>query len=87
MDRGETLLTLEGNTRSILKGERLALNFLQRLSGIATQTARVVEETAGYNIRVVDTRKTTPLWRTLEKYAVIQGAGIITGWGFMTLFL
>jgi len=75
VDRGETLLTLEGNTRSILKGERLALNFLQRLSGIATQTARVVEKTAGYNIRVVDTRKTTPLWRTLEKYAVIQGGG------------
>jgi nicotinate-nucleotide pyrophosphorylase (carboxylating) len=59
--------------RSILAGERTALNFLQRLSGIATQTARYVEVAAGHPCKVLDTRKTTPGLRVLEKYAVRVG--------------
>src|SRR5207249_7563446 len=62
--------------RSILTAERTALNFLQRLSGVATLTRRYVETAAaGGRARVLDTRKTTPGWRLLEKYAVRQGGG------------
>lgn len=73
--KGQTLATIAGSTRKILQGERLALNFLQRLSGIATQTRKAVEQVGTGKARVVDTRKTTPLWRWLEKYAVRQGGG------------
>jgi len=73
--KGQTLATIEGSTRKILQGERLALNFLQRLSGIATQTRKAVEQVGSGGARIVDTRKTTPLWRWLEKYAVLQGGG------------
>ena len=59
----------------LLMGERVALNFLQRLSGIASLTHMYVEKIKGYNAQVVDTRKTTPGWRTLEKYAVKMGGG------------
>lgn len=72
---GETLCEIEGPAQSILIGERVALNFLQRLSGVATKTARFVELVAGSNARVVDTRKTTPGLRVLEKYAVTVGGG------------
>jgi nicotinate-nucleotide pyrophosphorylase (carboxylating) len=66
---------LEGNARSILAGERVALNFLGRLSGVATLTARYVEAVQGTNARILDTRKTTPLLRELEKKAVLVGGG------------
>jgi nicotinate-nucleotide pyrophosphorylase (carboxylating) len=72
---GETLCTIAGPAQSILTGERVALNFLQRLSGVATRTAKFVELTAGTRARIVDTRKTTPGLRVLEKYAVTVGGG------------
>lgn len=73
---GDTLLEIEGRTRSILSAERTALNFLQRLSAIATQTARFVEAVKPYPVEVWDTRKTTPGWRHLEKAAVFAGGGV-----------
>lgn len=74
-DAGELLATVEGPARSILRGERVALNFAQRLSGIATLTAKYVAETSGTKVRIVDTRKTTPGLRLLERYAVRCGGG------------
>jgi nicotinate-nucleotide pyrophosphorylase (carboxylating) len=71
----DRLLTVTGRMRSILAGERTALNFLQRLSGVATQTRHYVDAVAGLPGRVLDTRKTTPGWRLLEKYAVRCGGG------------
>ena len=59
----------------LLRGERVALNFLQRLSGIASLTHKYVDRVKGYNVKVLDTRKTTPGWRSLEKYAVKVGGG------------
>lgn len=73
--KGEKLLLIEGNSRALLKAERTALNLLQRLSGIATTTRKYVEKVIGYNAKVVDTRKTTPGLRLLEKYAVRVGGG------------
>lgn len=75
IDRGQVLVEVAGNARAILTGERLALNFLQHLSGIATRTARMVELTAGEKARIVDTRKTSPGLRMIEKYAVRMGGG------------
>ncbi len=75
LEAGQTLAIVEGSARSLLKGERVALNFLQRMSGIATMTARFVAATAGTKARIVDTRKTTPLLRDLEKYAIRCGGG------------
>jgi nicotinate-nucleotide pyrophosphorylase (carboxylating) len=72
---GDTIARVEGNLRVILTAERTALNILARLSGIATMTARYVEAVAGTGARVVDTRKTTPGLRVLEKYAVRVGGG------------
>ena len=72
---GDLIAKLEGKVASILKGERTALNFLQRLSGIATETSRYVEAIKGLDSRIVDTRKTTPGMRVLEKYAVRVGGG------------
>lgn len=72
---GEPLLEVEGSGRSILTGERVTLNFLQRLSGIATATRRFEDLLAGSRARLLDTRKTIPGWRTLEKYAVRAGGG------------
>lgn len=72
---GTELLIVEGAAASILAAERVALNFLQRLSGIATLTARYVAAVAGTSARIVDTRKTTPGLRVLEKYAVRCGGG------------
>ncbi len=71
----ETIFTLEGPTRAILSGERVALNILQRLSGIATLTRRFVSQLKDTQTRLLDTRKTTPLMRDLEKYAVRTGGG------------
>jgi nicotinate-nucleotide pyrophosphorylase (carboxylating) len=72
---GDTVLHLRGPAASVLMGERVALNFLQRLSGIASATALAVEAVAPYATRIVDTRKTTPGLRALEKYAVRVGGG------------
>ena len=71
----EAIAAIDGPARAILTGERLALNFLQRLSGVATITRRFVDEVAGTGARILDTRKTTPGWRRLEKYAVQVGGG------------
>lgn len=75
LERGGVVAELRGPFRSLLRGERVALNFLQRLSGIATLTARYVAAVAGTRARIVDTRKTTPGLRLLEKYAVRVGGG------------
>jgi nicotinate-nucleotide pyrophosphorylase (carboxylating) len=72
---GTVLAIVEGSTHSILTGERLALNLLQRLSGIATKTNEFVEAAQGLPVKITDTRKTTPGHRTLEKYAVRIGGG------------
>ena len=73
--KGDILAEIAGPARPILTGERVALNLLQRLSGIATRTARISEMLTYYNTTVVDTRKTTPGLRILEKYAVRIGGG------------
>jgi nicotinate-nucleotide pyrophosphorylase (carboxylating) len=73
---GELLLRIEGRARSILTAERTALNFLQRLSGIATLTARYVDGVKDTSTRILDTRKTTPGYRLLEKQAVVDGGGV-----------
>lgn len=73
--RGEEIATLKGRVKSILSGERTALNFLQRLSGIATLTSKYVEKIMDTGVKVLDTRKTTPGLRVLEKYAVKMGGG------------
>ena len=74
-DAGDTLLQIAGRTRSILTAERTALNFLQRLCGVATQTRRYVDAVKPHPVKVLDTRKTTPGWRWLEKHAVKCGGG------------
>ncbi|WP_248929077.1 carboxylating nicotinate-nucleotide diphosphorylase [Paenibacillus hamazuiensis] len=75
VSRGTVLAEVTGSTRSILLGERLALNLMQRMSGIATRTAQFVAALDGLPTRLVDTRKTTPGHRMLEKYAVRVGGG------------
>ena len=73
---GTVIAEVEGKLQALLTGERVALNFLQRLSGIATLTRQFVEKAAPYGVRIADTRKTTPTLRWLEKYAVRCGGGI-----------
>jgi nicotinate-nucleotide pyrophosphorylase (carboxylating) len=73
--RGENLLRISGSARAILTGERVALNFVQHLSGIATLTAKFVDAVKGTRTQILDTRKTTPGWRRFEKYAVFCGGG------------
>lgn len=73
---GSVVATIRGCARSILTGERVALNFLQRMSGIATLTARYVAAVGPLPVRLLDTRKTTPGLRLLEKYAVAMGGGV-----------
>ncbi len=73
VENGETVAEIEGRLRSLLIGERTALNFLQRLSGIATHVRSYVKILENKSVRLVDTRKTTPGWRVLEKYAVRVG--------------
>jgi len=72
---GALLLDVQGPTRAILSAERVALNFIQRLSGVATATAQYVQAVAGTGAQILDTRKTTPGWRHFEKYAVACGGG------------
>jgi nicotinate-nucleotide pyrophosphorylase (carboxylating) len=72
---GTPIAEVQGSAKTILIGERTALNFLQRLSGIATLTAQFVEAVANYNAKIVDTRKTAAGWRAVQKYAVRVGGG------------
>lgn len=73
---GDVVLTVEGSSRSILKTERLVLNFMQRMSGIASKTANLNKLIDGTNAKLLDTRKTTPLLREIEKWAVKIGGGV-----------
>lgn len=75
VSKGDKVLTIEGNARSILGGERLALNFMQRMSGVAGLTRKYVDAVAGTKVKILDTRKTTPLLRALQKQAVLHGGG------------
>ncbi len=75
VEKGTVIARVSGSARSILRGERVALNFIQRLSGVATATHRYVEAVAGTGASIADTRKTTPGLRDLEKYAVRVGGG------------
>lgn len=75
VNRYEKIALLRGNTRNLLAGERVALNYLQRMSGIATKTNRFVKKLEGSNTKLLDTRKTIPNMRNLEKYAVKVGGG------------
>jgi nicotinate-nucleotide pyrophosphorylase (carboxylating) len=75
VELGDLAMTIRGSARSILTGERTALNFMQRLSGVATVTRRYVRAVQGTGARVIDTRKTTPGMRALEKAAVVAGGG------------
>jgi nicotinate-nucleotide pyrophosphorylase (carboxylating) len=84
---GDVAFEVAGNAAGILSAERVALNFLQRLSGIATYTRQVVTQLKGLKTKVTDTRKTTPLWRELEKYAVRVGGGYNHRFGLYDMIL
>ena len=73
---GDILAEVSGPARGMLTGERVALNFLQRMSGIATMTAQFVDAVKGTQTRILDTRKTVPGLRLLDKYAVVAGGGV-----------
>lgn len=73
--KGDVIAVVDGNAQNVLTGERTALNFMQRLTGIATRTAAAVAEVVGTKAKITDTRKTTPGLRVLEKYAVRVGGG------------
>ena len=75
MEHGDVVLTISGSARSILVGERTALNFIQRMSGVATLTRQYVEEANNPDVKLLDTRKTTPTLRAFEKYSVLCGGG------------
>lgn len=75
LTKGQTVLRFEGDIRAVLRAERVALNFLAFMSSIATRTESVVRAAARYGVKVLDTRKTIPLLRSLSKYSVIQGGG------------
>ncbi len=85
--RGDVILEIEGDSRAILTVERTALNFLGHLSGIATLTAKFVKEIAGTSAKILDTRKTTPGLRYLEKYAVTCGGGVNHRFGLYDMAL
>jgi len=84
---GDTVLEIRGSAASILTGERCALNFLQQLSGVATQTRRFVDAVAGTKAKILDTRKTVPGLRALQKYAVRCGGGVNHRFGLYDRFL
>ncbi|AZV57364.1 carboxylating nicotinate-nucleotide diphosphorylase [Clostridium sp. AWRP] len=75
VEKGDVIVELEGNSKSILKGERVALNILQRMCGIATKTNKMVDLVKDYDVKIVDTRKTLPGFRILDKYSVTAGGG------------
>jgi len=76
VEKGDVIALIRGKSRSILKGERVALNLLQRMSGVATLTKRFVDQITNNHTKILDTRKTTPNLRILEKQAVVHGGGI-----------
>lgn len=76
MRADQEVMSIEGKARAILSGERTALNLLQRMTGIATETARYVDRVRPHRVQILDTRKTTPLLRSYEKYAVRCGGGV-----------
>jgi nicotinate-nucleotide pyrophosphorylase (carboxylating) len=84
---GETVLEIRGSAASILTAERCALNFIQQLSGVATETRRYVEAVAGTKAKILDTRKTAPGLRALQKYAVRCGGGVNHRFGLYDRFL
>ncbi len=75
LEKGSKIATISGSCKDILTGERIALNYLQRMSAIATVASKYVEAIKPYKAKIVDTRKTTPLFRAFEKYAVVTGGG------------
>jgi nicotinate-nucleotide pyrophosphorylase (carboxylating) len=85
--KGGSILEIEGSVRSILTGERVALNFLQRLSGVATLTRRFVEGAGKHKARILDTRKTTPGLRRMEKAAVLAGGGVNHRFGLFDMVM
>jgi nicotinate-nucleotide pyrophosphorylase (carboxylating) len=87
VEPGMEVARVRGRARAILTAERVALNFVQRLSGVATLTARFVERVRGTGARILDTRKTTPGLRALEKYAVRKGGGENHRFGLFDLVL
>ena len=76
VEKGDIIAIIKGRTKSILKGERIALNIIQRMSGVATLTRKFVDEISNSFTKILDTRKTTPNLRILEKQAVLDGGGI-----------
>ncbi len=84
---GQELMRIAGPARAILSAERVALNFVQRLSGVATLTAQFVEAVKGTRAQILDTRKTTPGWRRFEKYAVTCGGGHNHRFGLFDIIL
>jgi len=87
LKKGDTVLEISGSAASILTGERCALNFIQQLSGVATQTRKFVDATAGTKAQILDTRKTIPGLRALQKYAVRCGGGVNHRFGLYDQFL
>ena len=87
VNAGENVINLRGSARPILKAERVALNFLQRLSGIATLTRKFVDAAANDHVKILDTRKTTPGLRALEKAAVVAGGGANHRFGLFDMVL
>lgn len=87
IDINDIAFHVEGNVQSILKAERLVLNCMQRMSGIATNTSRYVKQLEGLNTKVLDTRKTTPLCRNIEKWAVRIGGGYNHRYGLYDMIL
>jgi len=85
--KGDIVFTLKGNIRSMLSSERVILNFMQRMSGIATYTRRIVDEISGHHTKILDTRKTTPQFRLLEKMAVVIGGGYNHRFGLYDMIL
>lgn len=87
VSKNDVLLKVKGATRAILTAERVALNFVQRLSGVATLTAQYVNAISGTKARILDTRKTTPGWRSFEKYAVTCGGAVNHRFGLHDMVL
>ncbi len=87
VNAGNDVIQIQGSVRSILKAERVALNFLQRLSGIATMTRKFVDAAANDHVKILDTRKTTPGLRALEKAAVVAGGGANHRFGLFDMAL
>jgi nicotinate-nucleotide pyrophosphorylase (carboxylating) len=87
VEAGDTVIEIDGLARSILKAERVALNFLQRLSGIATLTRKFVNAADNPRVQILDTRKTTPGLRALEKAAVVAGGGVNHRFGLYDMVL